>query len=350
MGSTDWFQGNAGVFAAQGGAATSYAAANFNATGDGGTISDWLITPQLTNLQNSEVLTFYTRTEAQAPAADRMQVRLCIGDSTACQDVGTTETDTGNFTTVLLDINPTLTPGAGGYPTSWTRETVPLLGLPPGVNQGRLAFRYFVTNAGPGPTATNSDYIGLDTLNLTNLTSVDLAISKTVNNAAPNVGDTVTFTVTITNTGSSPATNVTVSDDAASGPAVRLGDAVARSLRQRHGDLDSGHGGPGVPPDAGDPGRGHQPGRPSEHGDNLALRPSGSESGQQREDLAIESPPPRTGVGHSRDGDPLVDPRSRSLPRAEATLKFSTKRVDEGSYAHSLGQQWAEHELDERPG
>jgi len=212
VGSTDWFQGNAGVFSAQGGAATSYAAANFNATGDGGTISDWLITPQLTNLQNSQVLTFYTRTEAQAPAADRMQVLLCIGDSTACQDVGATETDTGNFTTVLLDINPTLTTGPGGYPTSWTRETVPLLGLPPGVDQGRLAFRYFVTNAGPGPTAVNSDYIGLDTLNLTNLTSVDLAISKTVDDPTPSVGDTVTFTLTIANTGSSPATNVAVSD------------------------------------------------------------------------------------------------------------------------------------------
>jgi uncharacterized repeat protein (TIGR01451 family) len=211
-GSTDWFQGNAGVFAAQGGAATSYAAANFNAAGDGGTISNWLITPQLTNLQNSEVLTFYTRTEALAPAADRMQVRLCIGDSTACQDVGATETDTGNFTSMLLDINPMLTTGAGGYPTSWTRETVPLLGLPPGANQGRLAFRYFVTNAGPGPTAVNSDYIGLDTLNLTNLTSVDLAISKTVDNSAPSVGDTVMFTVTITNIDTSPATNVAVSD------------------------------------------------------------------------------------------------------------------------------------------
>jgi len=212
VGSTIWFQGNAGVFSAQGGAATSYAAANFNAAGDGGTISDWLITPQLTNLQNSEVLTFYTRTEALAPAADRLQVRLCIGDSTTCQNVGTTETDVGNFTTLLLDINPTLTAGPGGYPTSWTRETVPLLGLPPGINHGRIAFRYFVTNGGPGPTATNSDYIGLDTFNLTNLTSVDLAISKTVDQPAPNVGDTVTFTVRLTNSGSSPATNVAVRD------------------------------------------------------------------------------------------------------------------------------------------
>src|SRR5262245_34985914 len=211
-GSTNWFQGNAGVFAAQAGAATSYAAANFNATGDGGTISDWLVTPQLTNLQNSEVLTFYTRTETSSPAADRMQVRLCLGDSMACQDVGATEMDTGNFSTLLLDINPTLTTGPGGYPTSWTLETVPLLGLPAGVNQGRLAFRYFVTNAGPGPTAVNSDYIGLDTVNLTNLTSVDLSISKTVDDPMPSVGDTVTFTVTVTNTGSSPATNVAVSD------------------------------------------------------------------------------------------------------------------------------------------
>jgi uncharacterized repeat protein (TIGR01451 family) len=40
----------------------------------------------------------------------------------------------------------------------------------------------------------------------------DLAISKTVNNATPNVGDTITFTVTLANLGPNTATNVRVTD------------------------------------------------------------------------------------------------------------------------------------------
>jgi uncharacterized repeat protein (TIGR01451 family) len=40
----------------------------------------------------------------------------------------------------------------------------------------------------------------------------DLALAKTVSNSRPNVGDTVTFTVTLTNAGPDPATGVSVSD------------------------------------------------------------------------------------------------------------------------------------------
>jgi uncharacterized repeat protein (TIGR01451 family) len=40
----------------------------------------------------------------------------------------------------------------------------------------------------------------------------DLAVAKTVSNATPNVGDTVTFTVTVTDIGPDPATNVQLTD------------------------------------------------------------------------------------------------------------------------------------------
>ena len=40
----------------------------------------------------------------------------------------------------------------------------------------------------------------------------DLQLSKTVSDATPNVGDTVTFTVTLTDNGFSAATDVQVSD------------------------------------------------------------------------------------------------------------------------------------------
>jgi uncharacterized repeat protein (TIGR01451 family) len=48
----------------------------------------------------------------------------------------------------------------------------------------------------------------------------DLALTKTVDNATPNVGDTITFTVTLTNNGPFPATNVTVADALPAGLAL----------------------------------------------------------------------------------------------------------------------------------
>ena len=40
----------------------------------------------------------------------------------------------------------------------------------------------------------------------------DLAVTKTVSNATPNVGDTIRFTVTLSNRGTNSATNVQVAD------------------------------------------------------------------------------------------------------------------------------------------
>src|SRR5262249_37865040 len=40
----------------------------------------------------------------------------------------------------------------------------------------------------------------------------DLAVAKMVSNATPNVGDIVTFTISLTNAGPDPATNVQVTD------------------------------------------------------------------------------------------------------------------------------------------
>jgi hypothetical protein len=156
-GSTGWFQGNTAVFTSQGGAGSSYAGSNLNAAAFGGNISSWLISPVLTNLENGVVLTFFTRTESAAPAADRLEVRLSTNGPSS--NVGATDASVGDFTTLLLAVNPSLT--VGGYPSAWTLFSVTLSGLPPGPLTGRIAFRHFVPDS-----STAGDTIGLDTLNV----------------------------------------------------------------------------------------------------------------------------------------------------------------------------------------
>ncbi|MHC4414590.1 MAG: choice-of-anchor J domain-containing protein [Planctomycetota bacterium] len=162
-GLTDWFQGNDAVFPAHSGDPTSYIGANFNNCGDGpglDTISNWLLTPTL-NLQDGDVITFWTRTVEGTSWGDRLQVRLSsAGDST---DVGTGAFDVGVFTTVLLDINPDYQIGGlpDAYPEAWTQYTIVLGGLGLNAVDGRLAFRYFVEDG--GPSGANSNYFGIDT-------------------------------------------------------------------------------------------------------------------------------------------------------------------------------------------
>ena len=77
VGTTDWFQGNPGVFSAQSGAANSYVAANFEAADFGGNISDWLISPELT-FHNTDTISFWARTESGSAFPDRLELRLSL--------------------------------------------------------------------------------------------------------------------------------------------------------------------------------------------------------------------------------------------------------------------------------
>ena len=153
-----YFQGNPAVFTAHSGATNSYIGVNFQSTsGLTGTetISNWLITPMLTGMNNGDTVTFFARTVDTPSFPDRLQLRLSL--SGASTNVGTLPTDVGDFTTLLVDINPTLT--TSGFPNVWTQFTATLSGLS-GPTDGRMAFRYFVTDG--GPNGNNSDYIGID--------------------------------------------------------------------------------------------------------------------------------------------------------------------------------------------
>ena len=156
IGTTDWFQGNDTVFPAHAGAPTAYIGANFNSTA-GSLISNWLLTPELP-LDNCGTLSFYTTTVAASSWPDRLEVRY--SQAGASTDVGTGYTGIGDFTNLIIEINPGLT--VGGYPESWTEFPFDFATVSPAAT-GRIGFRYWVDDA--GPAGNNSNYIGIDTFN-----------------------------------------------------------------------------------------------------------------------------------------------------------------------------------------
>ena len=160
----DWGAGDNTIFSAQAGTTGSYLSVNYQSTLSSApaTISNWLFAPTRT-LNNGDIISFYTRTTAVTPVyPDRLEVRLSTaGNGT---NPGTTATSVGTFTTLLLSVNPNLTTTA--YPIGWAQYSVTISGLP-GPTNGRIAFRYFITNGGPG--GANSNYIGIDSYSYTSV-------------------------------------------------------------------------------------------------------------------------------------------------------------------------------------
>lgn len=192
-GATSWFQGNTTRFPAQSGASNSYIEADFNSTFGTNTISNWLLTPAVM-LGNGATLTFFTRTVDTPSFPDRLQVRMSTNG--ASSNVGSSATSVGDFSTLLLDINPTYT--LTGYPSVWTEFTITMTGIP-SPTFGRLAFRYFVENG--GPKGDNSDYIGIDTVQFSPACGPLPTPSVT-----PSPTPTATLTATATPTGTATPT------------------------------------------------------------------------------------------------------------------------------------------------
>ncbi len=139
-----------------------------------GTISAWLISP-VVPVREGDQIVFYTRAadDSNYPVytKDRMQVRANFSDGT----VNLVDTGVGNFTKLLLDINPnyvfndpTSGQGSGGYPRSWTRYVITVDSVPGNSTAAaRFAFRYYATDAGlqGGLTGTNyATVVGIDSL------------------------------------------------------------------------------------------------------------------------------------------------------------------------------------------
>src|SRR5690606_31636709 len=112
-GFSDWFQGIPSLFPAHEGPQDSYIAADFENADLLGTISNWLISPAVT-LRNGDTLTFWTRSIGST-FPDRLEVRMSTAG--AGTNVGDSATSVGDFTHLLLSINPNLE--VGGYPDEW---------------------------------------------------------------------------------------------------------------------------------------------------------------------------------------------------------------------------------------
>jgi len=146
----------------------AFAAVDYTSVGNAsgvGTISNWLISPEISGIQNGDTFSFYTTTGPGSEFPDRLQFRLSTAG--AGSNVGTSTTSVGTFTTLLADVNPGL--DVGGYPETWTQVSVTVSGLSAPVD-GRVAFRYFVTNG--GPAGDNSNIIGVDNFSYTSVSAV----------------------------------------------------------------------------------------------------------------------------------------------------------------------------------
>lgn len=80
VGTTDWFQGNDTVFTAQAGVDTAYAAANYNSSDVGGTVSTWLVTPSFSTATDITV-TLWTRADIQIGYTDSLAFGFSSGSS-----------------------------------------------------------------------------------------------------------------------------------------------------------------------------------------------------------------------------------------------------------------------------
>lgn len=126
-----------------------YAYANFNSSTGANNISNYLMSP-VVNFSAGDTISFWTRTVDSPFFPDRMELVVSFNGAS---------TSPGDFTTSLLTINPGLT--AAGYPNTWTNFVATL----PAGGSGRFAFWYNPPNG--GPSGSNSDYIGVDSVEYT---------------------------------------------------------------------------------------------------------------------------------------------------------------------------------------
>jgi hypothetical protein len=161
----NWSQGVAGTpVNAQSGPNASYIFVGTESSagdldGVGGTVSNWLLTPEL-DFSQGGVFTIYTRTFLGNPANERVDVRLSNSGNSV--NVGGTSTSVGDFTTLLQTIGSLSTPFAypGGVSTNNAYQLFTFT-VAPTAGSGRIGFNYVGTDG--GQNGTTSQFVAFDT-------------------------------------------------------------------------------------------------------------------------------------------------------------------------------------------
>jgi hypothetical protein len=140
-----WFQGNPSVFVAYNGPTSGYVAANYNVVTGTNNIDSWLVLPKLTNgVATGDTLRFRSRAPLNSTYPDSIRVMVSASDSVP----EGSWTELGRF-----KVNT-----AGNWELRNFISTITS-------SNGRYAIRYCVVNG--GPSGNNSDYIGIDALEVT---------------------------------------------------------------------------------------------------------------------------------------------------------------------------------------
>ena len=153
-----WFQGNPAEFPAYEGPSNGYVASNFNSVTGTSNIDNWLVFPIISpkGIYRNDSLFFYSRSEDGSIFPDSIRVMYSTTDSVP----------EGNWTEL------------GRFKVSTTGWELNTFAAPDPSPIGRFAIRYAVTDGGPG--GQNSDYIGIDFINITSNGSIGIGKNEIV--------------------------------------------------------------------------------------------------------------------------------------------------------------------------
>jgi len=153
LGSSSWFQGNPNVFVAFNGPTSGYVGANFNSVNNVGNIDNWLVLPRINGgILAGDSLYFWARSTYLDPGfnyPDSIRVMYSANDSIPSG----VWAELGRF----LVPNPDTAAPNNGY-------TLYGFKAPATSVNGRFAIRYCVVDG--GQNGANSDYIGIDAINI----------------------------------------------------------------------------------------------------------------------------------------------------------------------------------------
>ena len=157
-----WFQGNTTVFSAFNGAANSYAGANYQVVTGLNNIDSWLVLPDMT-VVTGDVLSFQCRTVSPSTFPDSVTVSYNASGGTTPESPGWV--DLGKFK----------------CDEAWTLKSfiAPSDGF-----AARFAIRYKVVDG--GPLGDNSDYMGIDALNVEGLGLLPVELTSFVSTVNTN--------------------------------------------------------------------------------------------------------------------------------------------------------------------